>query len=98
VPASHCHRGAALELGLCCKEIGEALRFRKIYAAIHERAAGELAGFGATQARNFRQFAFDGSHHCAPAMHVQLSHVVSGYRGWSGEPKKQSIVEGLARF
>ena len=94
--AGDAQRLAPLRLGLGVDEVGEALDLGQIELAVLERAPGEFARLGRTQAGQARERGDDAGDRRAAAGHLQLRHLLAGEAARRDEADDQRAVERLA--
>jgi hypothetical protein len=91
-------RLAALGFRFGPDQIGEPLDLGKVEAAMLEGAAGELTGLCGAQSRQPPQRHQSRCNDRPAAMQLQLRDVLAGFAMGRREPKRQGLVDWLARF
>ena len=95
-PARHRLRRAALQLGFCVQQIGEALGFGQIDPAVGKGAASELAGISAAQAGHCLQNLFQPADDSPAAVEMEFGDIFPRNCSRTRQPQHQCAVNHFA--
>jgi len=88
------HGSAALTLGFCREQIGQAFDLSQVEPTVREGAAREFSGLCRLQAVERRQSALDRVDDCPPAVKVQFYQIVTRCCCWRTHPQDERLIQG----
>jgi hypothetical protein len=83
---------APLPFGFSRQQIRQSFGFIQIHSAISKGAAGKFASLRASDSGEIGNRIFNGAHHGAATMEMELNQIFARCRVWTGKDERQRLI------